>query len=68
MITSAKAMRDSSRIVADILGPALFALAGLAFFLPGATFSDCSGEGITVTGWQIVTQSSLAFPKHTASA
>jgi hypothetical protein len=55
MITSAKAMRASSRIVAAALGPALFALAGLAFFLPGATFSDCSREGITVTGWQIVT-------------
>jgi hypothetical protein len=55
MITSAKAVRASSRIVAAALGPALFALAGLAFFLPGATFSDCSGEDITVTGWQIVT-------------
>lgn len=36
------------------LGPALFALAGVAFLLPGATLSDCAGS-TTVTGWELAT-------------
>lgn len=42
------------RFLAAGTGPALFALVGVAFFLRGATFSDCAGS-TTVTGWELAT-------------